>query len=163
MEMSGQLHAPGKRPQYQLNRRLGGPQSRSGRGGEKIICGCKESISNLPAVQLSSSPLFQFLNTTQTVGHLGRRMSPSQGRYLHTRQHKYRINTHRHTCLEWDSNPRSYCSSEGRHFVPYTAGLLWSVLNSIYYPCKPVNPKFPQKQVDWCRGKAIYIDLYSNL
>jgi hypothetical protein len=40
MEVSGQLHAPaalppGKDPQYALDRRLGGPQSRSGRGGEE--------------------------------------------------------------------------------------------------------------------------------
>jgi hypothetical protein len=39
MEMSDQLHAPaalppGKEP---LDRRLGGPQSRSGRGGEEKI------------------------------------------------------------------------------------------------------------------------------
>jgi hypothetical protein len=40
MEVSGQLHAPaalppGKEPWYPLDRRLGGPQSRSGRGGEE--------------------------------------------------------------------------------------------------------------------------------
>jgi hypothetical protein len=40
MEVSGQLHAPaaysqGKSPWYPLDRRLGGPQSRSGRGGEE--------------------------------------------------------------------------------------------------------------------------------
>jgi hypothetical protein len=38
--VSGQLHAPaalpqGKSPWYPLDRSLGGPQSRSGRGGEK--------------------------------------------------------------------------------------------------------------------------------
>jgi hypothetical protein len=38
--MSGKLHAPvalppGKKPRYPLDRRLGGPQSRSGRGGEE--------------------------------------------------------------------------------------------------------------------------------
>jgi hypothetical protein len=32
-------------------------------------------------------------------------ISPSQGRYLHTEQHKHGINTHRHLCFEWDSNP----------------------------------------------------------
>jgi hypothetical protein len=42
MEVSGQLHAPaglppGRKPPYPLDRRLGGPQSRSGRGGEKKI------------------------------------------------------------------------------------------------------------------------------
>jgi hypothetical protein len=31
---------------------------------------------------------------TQTVGLLGRAISPSQGRYLHTGQHKHRINAH---------------------------------------------------------------------
>jgi hypothetical protein len=40
MEVSGQLHAPaafppGKEIRYPLNRRLGGPQSRSGRDGEE--------------------------------------------------------------------------------------------------------------------------------
>jgi hypothetical protein len=39
MEVSGQLHAPTAFPQwnpwYPLDRRLGGPQSRSGRGGEE--------------------------------------------------------------------------------------------------------------------------------
>jgi hypothetical protein len=50
-------------------------------------------------------PVFQFPNLTQLVGLLGRGMSPSQGRYLHTEQHKYRINAHRHPCFEWDSNP----------------------------------------------------------
>jgi hypothetical protein len=40
MDVSGQIHAPaalppGKEPQYSLDRRLGGPQTRSGRGGEE--------------------------------------------------------------------------------------------------------------------------------
>jgi len=40
MEVSGQFHNPaalphGKRPWYPLDGRLGGPQSRSGRGGEE--------------------------------------------------------------------------------------------------------------------------------
>jgi hypothetical protein len=40
MEVSGQLHAPaastpGKSPWYPLDRRLGWPQSRSGRGSEE--------------------------------------------------------------------------------------------------------------------------------
>jgi hypothetical protein len=40
MEVSGQLHAPAALPQekspwYSLDRRLGGAQSRSGRGGEE--------------------------------------------------------------------------------------------------------------------------------
>jgi hypothetical protein len=40
MEVSGQFHSlaalpPGKEPCYALDRRLSGPQSRSGRGGEE--------------------------------------------------------------------------------------------------------------------------------
>jgi hypothetical protein len=40
-------------------------------------------------------PLFEFHNLfTQSVEHLGRWISSSQGRYLHTGQHRHRINTH---------------------------------------------------------------------
>jgi hypothetical protein len=57
-------------------------------------------------------PRVQFLNL-YTVGRtLGRGISLSQGRYLYTVQHKHRINTHGHPYLEWDSNPRSQCSSK---------------------------------------------------
>jgi hypothetical protein len=54
---------------------------------------------------------FKFLNPI-TVGRTPwTGMSPSQGRYLHTEQHRHRINAHRHPCLEWDSNPPPQCSS----------------------------------------------------
>jgi hypothetical protein len=48
-------------------------------------------------------PLIQFRNHfSQTVGLLGRVISLSQGRYLHTEQHKYRINAYRHqTSMPW--------------------------------------------------------------
>jgi hypothetical protein len=65
-------------------------------------------------------PLLQFHNlfyTDQTVGFLERVISPSQGRYLHTEQHRHITNAHRHPCLEWDSNPRSQRSSERRQFM----------------------------------------------
>jgi hypothetical protein len=48
--------------------------------------------------------LFSILIYTQSVGLLGHRISPSQGRCLHTEQHKHRINARKHPCLEWDSN-----------------------------------------------------------
>jgi hypothetical protein len=44
----------------------------------------------------------------------------------HTTTQTNRINAHRHSCLEWDSNPRSSCSSERRQFMPQTARPLWS-------------------------------------
>jgi len=55
MKMSGQTHAPvalppGKSLQYPLDRRLGGPQSRFGRGGEE-----KNSLPPLPGFQPRSS------------------------------------------------------------------------------------------------------------
>jgi hypothetical protein len=56
MEVSGQLHAPatllpGKKPRHPLDRRLGGSQSRSGRGGEEKNSPfpCKESNPGRPA------------------------------------------------------------------------------------------------------------------
>jgi hypothetical protein len=55
---------------------------------------------------------------TQTVGLLGRVISPSQGCYLHTGQHKQNKRTHRQPCIEWDSNPRSQRLSERRQFMP---------------------------------------------
>jgi hypothetical protein len=46
---------------------------------------------------------FSFLIYTQSIGLLGRGISPSQGRYLHTEQHNLGINADKHPCLEWDS------------------------------------------------------------
>jgi hypothetical protein len=53
-------------------------------------------------------PLFSFLIYTQSVTLLGRGISSSQGRYLHTQQqHEHRTNAYRQPYLELDSNPRS--------------------------------------------------------
>jgi hypothetical protein len=38
----------------------------------------------------------------------------------------HRINAHRHPCFEWNSNPRSQSSIEGRQFLPQTERPLWS-------------------------------------
>jgi hypothetical protein len=60
-------------------------------------------------------PFFQFLYLfTQSVGLFGRGDQPVASRYLHIGHHKHRINPHRHPGLEWDSNPRSQCSSGRR-------------------------------------------------
>jgi hypothetical protein len=55
MEVSGQLHAlaalpPGKSPRYPFYRRLGGPQSRSGRYGKVKICYPTETRTPAPLV-----------------------------------------------------------------------------------------------------------------
>jgi hypothetical protein len=45
-------------------------------------------------------PPLQFrYHFAQTVGLLGLGISPSQGHYLQTGQHKHRINAHKYTCL----------------------------------------------------------------
>jgi hypothetical protein len=46
---------------------------------------------------------FSVLILRQSVGLLGRGISPSQGRY----RYKHRINTDKLPCLDWDSNSRS--------------------------------------------------------
>jgi hypothetical protein len=46
---------------------------------------------------------------TQSVGLLGREISPSQDLCLNTEQQKQNKRTqYKHPCLEWDSNPRSW-------------------------------------------------------
>jgi hypothetical protein len=49
----------------------------------------------------------QFLNLKQSVEFLGRGISTSQGRYLHTEQHKHRINAH-NTDTHVSSGSRTY-------------------------------------------------------
>jgi hypothetical protein len=44
-------------------------------------------------------------------------------------EHEHRKTADIHSCLEWDSNPRSQCSSGQRHFVPQTAQPLGSILS----------------------------------
>jgi hypothetical protein len=85
-----------------------------------LMCNLKRGVITTFAYNLSIygstalvglGPFFSFLIYTQSVGLLGRRISPSQGRYLRTDWHKQRINAHRHPWLEWNSNPRSQFSS----------------------------------------------------
>jgi hypothetical protein len=80
-------------------------------------------LSFHPSIKSSTALLdldsfFSFLINTQSVGRLGRWIRPSQGRYLHTGQHRQRINADRYPCLEWVSNPQSQCSSKRRQFMP---------------------------------------------
>jgi hypothetical protein len=57
------------------------------------------SLALQPQWALASSDSWSFL---QTVGLLGRVISPSQGLYLNTRQHKHRINIYtRQTFMPW--------------------------------------------------------------
>jgi hypothetical protein len=58
-----------------------------------------EAITRLPSVIYNSfingsTALSFVIFFTQTIGLFGRMISPSQGRYLHTGEHKHRINAH---------------------------------------------------------------------
>jgi hypothetical protein len=59
----------------------------------------------------------QFLNLRQSVGSLDGG-SARRKAATYKQNNTNRINANRHPCLEWDSNPRSQCSSEQRHFMP---------------------------------------------
>jgi hypothetical protein len=78
---------------------------------------------------VGSWPCFQFLDLfTQSVGLLGRGIGPSQGHYLHTEQHKHRINAHRHQCLKWirTHDPSVRAGEDGSCLRP--AQPLWSAV-----------------------------------
>jgi hypothetical protein len=47
---------------------------------------------------------------------------------------QHRQNRRRHSCLEWDSKPRSQCSSGRRHFMPHPARPLWSAIHALASP-----------------------------
>jgi hypothetical protein len=56
---------------------------------------------------------------TQSVGLLGRGISPFQGLYLHTEQYKHKINANNADIHAlWDSNPLSQRSRKRRQFMP---------------------------------------------
>jgi hypothetical protein len=69
-------------------------------GTARLHCACQRGIVFFPvALPARSGPcsLIQFRNQfSQTVGLLGRVISPSQGLYLNTGQHKHRINACTH-------------------------------------------------------------------
>jgi hypothetical protein len=87
-------------------------------------------LSNSLEPFVGPRPLFQFLSLfTQSTGLLGRGISQSQGRYLHTDQHKHRIIVHRHPCLEWDLNPRPQCMSRRKQLLRlYDAATVMGIL-----------------------------------
>jgi hypothetical protein len=60
--------------------------------------------------------LFQFLDLIQLLGLLGREISPYQGLYLHTEQHKHRMNAD-NTDIYALSAIQIYDSSGRRQFM----------------------------------------------
>jgi hypothetical protein len=79
-------------------------------------------------------PLLQFPNLFFTDGRTPLTSDQPVARPLptHRTTQTQKKRTHRHPCLEWDSNPRPQRSSERRQFMPYTARPPWSVDLSRY-------------------------------
>jgi hypothetical protein len=71
---------------------------------------------------------------TQPVELLGGVVRHSQGRCLHTGQHKHRINAHRHPCFQWirTHDPRVWASEDSwclRLRPPWSADIALELLN----------------------------------
>jgi hypothetical protein len=93
--------------------------------------------------------LFQFRNLfTQTGRFLGREISPSQGLYLHTGQHKHRIYTHTHTDINASSGIRthdlSFQASEDSSFLR-PCGNCDRLLSYLHIYCTVISVKRPRK------------------
>jgi hypothetical protein len=69
------IYLQGKRPWYPLNRRLGGPQSRSGRGGEE------KNYQPLPGLGLPIIQCYVKSRLMRWVGHVAR-MSEMRSAYI---------------------------------------------------------------------------------
>jgi hypothetical protein len=97
---------------------------------------------------------FSFIIYTQSVGLRRRGISLSQGRYLHTQQQKHRLNTHRHPCLEWDSNPRTQRFERAKtvHVLDRAATVIGVVLlhSNLFFEDKntPVSTELVNYSVD---------------
>jgi hypothetical protein len=75
------------------------------------VCSCCSHFEHRASVKHFVS--LQFLNLRQSVGLLGRGSAR-----LKTATYTQIQNKRRQTCVEWDSNPRSQCSSGRGHFMP---------------------------------------------
>jgi hypothetical protein len=69
--------------------------------------------------------LYQFLNL-HTIGRTPWTGDQHVARPLPTHRTTQTQNKRRHPCLEWDSNPRSQCSSRRNQFMPETVRPSWS-------------------------------------
>jgi hypothetical protein len=70
------------------------------------------------STSMKLSVSLQLLDPGQSVGLPGRVISSSQGLYLYINTEKRTHNTNtKHSCPEWDSNPRFRRPRERRHFM----------------------------------------------
>jgi hypothetical protein len=76
---------------------------------------CLLQLNGLGSLASSNSELIYYNESfTRLIGFLGRATGHREGA-TYTRQHKLGKNPDIHPCLEWNSNPRSQCSSRRRN------------------------------------------------
>jgi hypothetical protein len=105
---------------------------------------------------------FSFLIYTQSVGLLGRGISTSQCRYLHTEQRKYKINAHRHPSMpqvgfeptipvfERAKTVHVFVRPRGHCDRPST---LYKTEIELYQNYK----KFAEHEGKWCLPRSVYL------
>jgi hypothetical protein len=109
------------------------------------------SINGSTALCWALAAFLVFLSYTQSVGILWRGIRPSQGLYLYTEQHKQNKRTHRHPCLEWDSDPRFWVPSERRQYMPQTTRLPWPAIgNFTFSQIERLSMCLSASICEWC-------------
>jgi hypothetical protein len=112
--VSGQLHASAALPRYPLDRRLGGPQSRSGRPGEQKILDPTGTRTPTPR---SSSPLPVAITTILS------RLLVGRGFTIHSIEQNFvSVNHENYTLHEPNSKQANFpgnCSSHRKKSVNY--------------------------------------------
>jgi hypothetical protein len=119
---------------------------------------------------------------TQPVGRLGWGISPSQGLYLHSEQHKYRINAHntdihalsgirtrdRRVLTSEDSSclrPRGHCDQHPVHYTTLFIQeqlLTFSLNLRLGFPSSISNSRFPTKSLHEFLVSSIRPRFYSQ-
>jgi hypothetical protein len=131
------------------------------RGNSRNAVHIRLYLSVRPSARLSiylsiyGSTSFCWALVAFSVGLLGWGISSLQGRYLHTGQHKHRINAYRHLCLKWDLNQRSQCLSGRRQFIPQTSWPLWSANIRLTCGNYDVHHNTDEKELDQLYSKSI--------
>jgi hypothetical protein len=96
-------------------------------------------LSNLSTAICWTLPAFSgFLSFAQSVGFLGRGISPSPGRYLHTGQHKHRISSHNKSMsqVEFEATTLVFECVKTVHALDHSTTLM---ANLVFYGCEFSN------------------------
>jgi hypothetical protein len=82
-------------------------------------CSFSSATFRIKPPGLFPSELIWYYGSLWTVGRIHWTADqPCRKATTYAGQHKHRRSAYGYPCLEWDSNPRSRCSSGRRHFMP---------------------------------------------